>query len=114
MQTGWKYRDDGSREFYLHGTRVSQAEFDAAVPSKAIQAGAVQRHGDAFRCIESDSLGVHPDQVPEATAYAAKSGFAVEYKPDGTALFRSRKALERMSYAHEFGIGKQEREGKRR
>jgi len=50
----------------------------------------------------SDSLGVHPRQIPEAKAYAAELGCEVDYEPDGTAVMKRSergKYLDRLARA---------------
>lgn len=45
--------------------------------------------------LESVGAGVMPDQVAEARQVARDKGIPIEYKSDGTALFRSKRSRDR-------------------
>ena len=97
----------------LNGKEVTREEFLAN--ARGITPGAVQRVGDRFRKIESESFGIHPDQLQEATAYNAANGLTgVSYDAEGNATFNSRKALERMAKHYDLRIGKKELDHGRR
>jgi hypothetical protein len=52
--------------------------------------------------MRSDALGVHPDQIPEAIAEAAKSGVRVNFDGEGRAILESPK--HRKEYAESMGF----------
>lgn len=45
--------------------------------------------------LESNAAGVLPNQVAEARDYAKKHGIPIEYKRDGTAMFKSKRSRDR-------------------
>ena len=45
--------------------------------------------------LESNGAGVSANQVAEARAFAKKRGIPIEYKKDGTALFRSKRSRDK-------------------
>lgn len=45
--------------------------------------------------LESNGAGVMPDQVAEARQFAKRNGIPIEYKGDGTALFRSKRSRDK-------------------
>jgi hypothetical protein len=45
--------------------------------------------------IRSSGAGVHPSQIPEAKALAAKEGIKIDFAPDGDAIFTSRSQRKR-------------------
>lgn len=47
------------------------------------------------RIQESDALGVHPDQIPEAMQHAQDNGYEVTFNQQGTAYFRSYRDFDR-------------------
>jgi hypothetical protein len=73
--------DDGQVRFEVFGHLLTEEEFDAAFPKEDGEPGS------SFcawkRAIESDSLAVHPLQVPAAMARDKLHGLNVEYLPDG-------------------------------
>lgn len=57
---------------------------------------------DLWRNHESDSAGVHPDQVEEKMAENARRGISVEYTKDGRAKFTSQ--AHRRRYMKAYGL----------
>jgi len=50
--------------------------------------------------MESDSAGVHPDQVPEAMEHDRKLGVLCNYSNDGNPIFTSKGQKDRFLKAH--------------
>jgi hypothetical protein len=52
--------------------------------------------------LESEAMGVHPDQIPEMKRLAKEHGVPTDFTPDGRAILRSRG--HRKKFAETFGF----------
>lgn len=52
--------------------------------------------------IRSNAMGVHPSQIGQARSDAARKRLKVDFEPDGTAVFNTRK--QRNAYAEAHGL----------
>lgn len=92
-------------DYRLNGRSVTREEF--LKNSRGITAGAPQRYGDVFRVIESEAMACHSSQVAEQNEYVKKNGIrGVEFRPDGTAVCHSRKALEKLTAHYGCHVGR--------
>lgn len=85
-------------QYLLDGREVTKEEYDRALPDKPMG-------GQApcfFKPLESDALAVHPDQVKEATADAARKGVPTDFLADGRPVLRTRK--HRAAYLKAYGF----------
>lgn len=54
---------------------------------------------------ESNAMGVHPDQIPEAMADARSKGVKIDFTPDGTAYWKGVDARQRRKeYCRAYGF----------
>jgi hypothetical protein len=93
--------------YFVNGVEVTRETYERAVALLPEPEGAGQAamHGRRLANHEiqwSDSVGVHPDQVPEALAEARQLGLNVEFDNEGTAGFRSYRDFDR--YTKEMGF----------
>ncbi len=87
-------------EYVLDGVVVSKDVFDAAFPVRDLTGGGPGGHSPGCWPMKSWSAGVHPDQVGEAAAHAAKLGVPTSFTPDGDAIFRDRAHRKQFLKAH--------------
>lgn len=70
--------------YFVNGTEVPEAEYRSAVPCKLQEmvdaATPPDGHRPGIWPMYSDALAVHPDQVAEANARAAKNNLGVRYE----------------------------------
>lgn len=86
--------------YYVDGGEVSRDEFFAAFPPQPMGDGSGLTSWQ--KPIVSDALGVHPEQVEEATADAKAKGVPTEFLPDGRPLLVSRQ--HRKEYLRAYGF----------
>jgi hypothetical protein len=92
--------------YWVNGVEVTKETYERAVALLPEPEGAGQAamHGRRLSNQElqySDSMGVHPDEIPEAMAEAQKRGLNVEFDQEGTCVFRSYRDFDR--YTKEMG-----------
>jgi len=96
-------RGHGDRTQYLiDGRPVSKEEFDAACPPAAEVDGPAGASLVGWKPLASRALGVHPDQVAEATESARAKGVPTEFRPDGRPVFTCRSHRKR--YLRAYGL----------
>ncbi len=74
-----KFNRDGSKTIIQDGIVITQAEFDAQMPSKPLEEP-LQAHGAGLWPMYSEALAVHPLQVDAANDRAKRNGLAVCYE----------------------------------
>lgn len=84
--------------YYLGDKEVTRAEYDAAVPSKPIEAGSEVLSGStsAWQDFQSEALAVHPKQVKEANERSKRHNLGVVYDAKGLAHIPDRAARKRL------------------
>jgi len=80
--------------YFIDGKEVTKRQWEKAFPQKKLRetldgGKAPGGPSPAGWPVLSDSAGVHPDQIPEAVAAAAKHGVRIEFNKDGQAIFES-------------------------
>ncbi len=85
--------------YWLDGQQVSKAEFDAVFPDQPMGDGTGLI---GFKPMESDALGVHPRQIPQAMADARKKGHAIDFAANGNPIITSSKQFR--EYAKKSGF----------
>lgn len=89
------YSSSGKPSYQLDGKQVSQAEFDAAFPSKMEELLACgnmlpSHQPGCWPMPGSEALAVHPEQVAEATEDARKKVVPTEFDRQGRPILRDR------------------------
>jgi hypothetical protein len=87
------------KRFYVENKEVTEAEFWEAFPPQPLGSGAALF---GWKPLVSDALAVHPRQVQEAIADAAKKGVPTEFQKDGRPILRSRE--HRKAYMKAYGF----------
>lgn len=95
------YHTDGTESFFIDGRKVTEAEWNAAFPSRLNDGPVGEFDGAWKRPLLSDALSVHPRQAKAAEAHARKKGVNVQFKADGSPIFTSRK--QRADYCKVMG-----------
>lgn len=104
---------EGKKSFFRDGEPITEAEYDAACPSKI---GDLLKSKDCLAMSASAStwadhgsfaMGVNPDQVPQAMETDRKLGVPTSYTADGQPIMRDRQHRKAFLRAH----GKRDNQG---
>ncbi len=100
------YGARGKRTYFIADVEVTEAEWHARFPSKIAD---LLKHGMKTKSmtpsawpIVSESLGINPDQVPEAMAADKKRGVTAEFDREGRPIMTSPEHFKQ--YAKQCGL----------
>lgn len=92
------YSNRGKPEYFIEGKKVSKKKFDEIVRSKPLGRPPMLS-GNTPSCwpMKSDSMAVHPKQIPEVMERNRKHGIYVDYDPvDGRPILPDRRTRTRL------------------
>ena len=95
-----KGETEHEKEYFLDGKRVSEEEFNAALPDKPL-GGAPGAQATWNKPILSDGLAVVPKRIKEAEAKCLKHGVPTDFTTDGRPVLRTR--AHRKAYLKAYG-----------
>ena len=82
--------------YRVNGVVLSEEEWEASCKASAKERARTEKKR------KSDAAGVHPTQIKEARDLAKRQGIAIDFTPDGRAIFTS--AYHRKTYLRACGI----------
>jgi hypothetical protein len=85
--------------YFLDNKEVTEQEFNEAIKPTGLQEGYEGLVG--FKPVHSETLGVHPKQIKEATEDAAKKGVPTRFDRVGRPVFVSSRHFR--EYAKAYG-----------